>query len=63
MCTDMSLNSGPLCVMYMSVLTFTSQKYIDPKNDRVILSQDRNEGVFLVKAIPGSPFVMFTPSS
>jgi hypothetical protein len=61
-CTDLSLNSGPLSVMYMSVLTFTLQKYIDPKNDIAVVSQDHNEGVFLVKIVPGSPFVMFTPS-
>lgn len=49
--------------MYKSLLTFTLQKYIDPKNVIVIVSQARNEGVFLVKAMPGSPFVVFTPSS
>ena len=62
-CTDLSLNSGPLCVMCMSLLIFTLQKYVDPKSDIVIVSQDCNEGVFLVKAIPGGPFIMFTPSS
>jgi len=63
MCTDLGENSGPLYVMYMNLLMFTLQKYVDPKSDLGIVSQDRNGGVFLVKAIPGSPFVIFTPSS
>ena len=62
-CTDLGKNSGPLYVMYMNLLTFTLQRYVDQKNDKGIVSQDRNEGVFPLKAVLGSPFVMFTPSS
>jgi hypothetical protein len=42
--------------MYMNLLTFTLQRYVDAKSDKGIVSQDRDEGVSLLKAIPGSPF-------
>jgi hypothetical protein len=65
-CTELSLNLALcLCVMYLSILTFTSQKCVDPKSGTIIVSPDHNEGVFLIKAIRDSSFVTLedTPSS